>query len=53
MALLKIDPGIIIWTWITFLLVLAILGASAWKIIFPNHKRAGAEAALPGPASAR
>lgn len=33
MALLKIDPGIIIWTWITFLLVLAILGASTWKII--------------------
>lgn len=33
MALLKIDPGIIIWTWITFLLVLAVLGASTWKII--------------------
>ncbi|WP_295163473.1 F0F1 ATP synthase subunit B [uncultured Brachyspira sp.] len=33
MALLKIDPGIIIWTWITFLLVIAVLGASTWKII--------------------
>ncbi|MDA0029918.1 F0F1 ATP synthase subunit B [Brachyspira hyodysenteriae] len=29
----KNRSGIIIWTWITFLLVLAILGASTWKII--------------------
>lgn len=32
-SLLKIEPGIIIWTWITFLLVFAVLRASAWKII--------------------
>ena len=33
MTLLKIDPGIIIWTWITFILVLSILGKATWKII--------------------
>lgn len=33
MALLRIDPGIVIWTWITFILVLIILGASTWKMI--------------------
>ncbi len=33
MTLLKIDPGIIIWTWITFILVLSILGKATWNII--------------------
>ena len=33
MALFKIDPGVIIWTWITFILVLIILGKSTWKTI--------------------
>lgn len=33
MALLRIDPGIVIWTWITFILVLIILGTSTWKMI--------------------
>lgn len=33
MALFRIDPGIIIWTWITFILVLIILGNSTWRMI--------------------
>lgn len=33
MALLKINPGIIIWTWITFILVISILGKTTWKNI--------------------
>lgn len=33
MALFRIDPGIVIWTWITFLAVLLVLGKSTWKII--------------------
>lgn len=33
MALLKIEPGIMIWTWITFILVLLALGLSTWKVI--------------------
>ena len=33
MALFRIDPGVVIWTWIAFILVLIILGKSTWKII--------------------
>lgn len=33
MSLLRIDPGIMIWTWISFGLVIAILGATTWKRI--------------------
>ncbi len=33
MALFRIDPGVVIWTWISFILVLIILGKSTWKII--------------------
>jgi len=29
--LLRFDTGLMFWTWITFLLVLVILGAKAWK----------------------
>ena len=33
MALFRIDPGVVIWTWIAFILVLIVLGKSTWKII--------------------
>ncbi len=33
MPLLRIDPGIMIWTWVSFLLVLIILRATTWKKI--------------------
>ena len=33
MALFRIDPGVVIWTWIAFTLVLIVLGKSTWKII--------------------
>lgn len=42
MALFRIDPGIVIWTWITFLAVLLVLGKSTWKIII-NGLNARAE----------
>ncbi len=29
--LLRFDTGLMIWTWITFIIVLVILGAKAWK----------------------
>ena len=33
MALFRIDPGVVIWTWIAFILVLIVLGKYTWKII--------------------
>lgn len=33
MALFRIDPGVVIWTWIAFIFVLIVLGKSTWKII--------------------
>lgn len=33
MALFRIDPGVVIWTWVAFILVLIVLGKSTWKII--------------------
>lgn len=33
MALFRIDPGVVIWTWIAFILVLIVLGKSTWRII--------------------
>lgn len=33
MALLQIDPGIVIWTWLAFIIVAVILCKSTWKSI--------------------
>ena len=41
MALLRVDPGLVIWLWITFGIILLILRFTAW----PDHRRSGQEVA--------
>lgn len=38
MALLQVEPGLVIWTWITFLLVFLVLGLGTWKRILGGFK---------------
>ena len=37
-ALLKPEPGLMIWTWITFVLLVLVLSATAWKPIIAGIK---------------
>ncbi len=48
--LVRFDPGLIFWTWITFFLVLAILAWKAWRPMIDalEKREAGIRAALAG-----